>query len=205
MSLSGRVTLWVGQNVFKNELRADHLVEHKVLVGVSIGIAVLVLVVAWVFLIPSLSQDDAAPSGTPAPAAARQQRADVELLPGECPVLNLPAERTGGSAVMAGAATGMSIDAWQFVGIMDDGTVLPAESYAPLLCRKGSERGETVSFYYCGSSQPGWRAFIKRTIIDNEGTIVGVERKEFTIEYDQNLQYVATRCGATVDEHGRRV
>lgn len=76
-------------------------------------------------------------------------------------------------------------------------------------CRKGTKEGENLNKYYCGgySSTLGFgsvNAYIEKTIISEDGNIGKTYKYVIWNTYDENKQFLETRCIGDPDEFDKK-
>lgn len=57
-----------------------------------------------------------------------------------------------------------------------------------IVCGKGSETGDNVNYFYCKDID------ITQKLIDKSGNIIDTSTKTITIVFDENKNYLETRC-----------
>ncbi len=94
-----------------------------------------------------------------------------------------------------GSISGKSYDGWTINGLAT--------------CRKGTKEGENLNKYYCGGYSymlgiGSVNAYIEKTIISSEGNIGKTYKYVIWNTYDENRNFVETRCLGDPDEFDKR-
>ena len=76
-------------------------------------------------------------------------------------------------------------------------------------CRKGTKEGENLNKYYCGGYSSFFgigsvNAYVEKTIISKEGEIGKTYKYVIWNIYDENKNFVETRCLGNPDEFDRK-
>jgi hypothetical protein len=109
-----------------------------------------------------------------------------------CPQINVPMEKDYWSGL---SIKGKSYDGWTVKG---DAT-----------CRQGTKEGENLNHYYCGGYTSFFgigdvNAYIEKTIISDSGDIGKTTKYVIWNMYDENKNFIETRCIGNPDEFDRK-
>jgi len=113
-----------------------------------------------------------------------------------CPQIDVPIGDSWGGLPIGNSWGGLSISGQSY-----DGWTIKGDA----TCRKGTKEGENLNQYYCG----GYRntlgigfvnAYIEKTIISEDGEIGKTYKYVIWNIYDENKDFVETRCIGNPDE-----
>jgi hypothetical protein len=114
-----------------------------------------------------------------------------------CPQINVPMTlySYGGFNGEVGTISGKNYDGWAIKG--------------QATCRKGTKEGENLNKYYCGGYSyilglGSVNAYVEKTIISKEGNIGKTYKHVIWNIYDENKNFVETRCLGDPDEFDKK-
>lgn len=114
-----------------------------------------------------------------------------------CPQMNVPMtlHSYGIFNGEVGSISGKNYDGWKIKG--------------QATCRKGTKEGENLNKYYCGGYSyvlgiGSVNAYIEKTIISKEGNIGKTYKHVIWNIYDENKNFVETRCLGDPDEFDKK-
>ena len=86
-----------------------------------------------------------------------------------------------------------------------DGWAIKSDDRDGVSCRKGNAEGENVNYYYCGGYDYAFGintviAYVEKTIISDDGEIGETRKYAIGNIYDENKDFVETRCIGNPDE-----